>query len=57
MFPRPNGRGCVAIWFLPSPAREGGGYTFEAGSIGSCQAPGFVQRAAANPARSGRKQR
>ena len=26
-------------------------------TIGSCQAPGFVQRAAANPARSGRKQR
>ena len=26
-------------------------------SIRGCQAPGFVQRAAANPARSGRKQR
>jgi hypothetical protein len=26
-------------------------------SMRGCQAPGFVQRAAANPARSGRKQR
>ena len=33
------------------------GRVSKAASIGSCQAPGFVQRAAANPARSGRKQR
>jgi hypothetical protein len=66
----PNQRDCVQI-ADGADARPGDGvlrrqlYSLAArlaraqssASIGSCQAPGFVQRATANPARSGRKQR